>query len=61
MNMLKYVFGIIILAFSGGIASETKSNNLTFGLYTNDRPSALIRQFTPILNELESRMEEICI
>lgn len=59
MNMLKYVFGIIILAFSGGIASETKSNNLTFGLYTNDRPSALIRQFTPILNELESRMEEI--
>lgn len=32
--------------------------NLTFGVYASDKPSAMVRQFRPILNILESKMSK---
>ena len=51
--------GMLMLAVSGLANTSDHSTNITFGIYTTDRPSTLIRQFSPILKEMEVKMEEI--
>lgn len=32
---------------------------LTFGLYTSDKPSSMVKQFRPLLNEIENAMQQL--
>ena len=50
-NWARALLYISSLSFSG-ITSATEV--LNFGLYTSDKPSAMIRQFRPVLDELEN-------
>lgn len=59
---MKKIFKLLcssVFLFSStlGIADD-HSINLTFGIYTTDRPSTLIRQFAPVLREIERKMED---
>jgi phosphonate transport system substrate-binding protein len=45
-----------VAAFSTAARAET---TLAFGVYASDKPSAMVRQFRPILNALEKRMSEL--
>jgi len=58
MNMLFKILSLSALLFASNvIADDNESTNITFGIYTTDRPSTLIRQFTPVLKRMEERME----
>lgn len=41
------------------VRGDEDTTDLIFGIYTNDKPSVLIRQFKPIIMELEKQMEVI--
>jgi len=59
MNIIVKILSLSILLFASNvIADDVNSTNITFGIYTTDRPSTLIRQFTPVLNRMEERMED---
>ncbi|MDH5324103.1 MAG: PhnD/SsuA/transferrin family substrate-binding protein [Gammaproteobacteria bacterium] len=56
-NRIKIPMLILLMLLTPSVPA--KSNNklvLTFGIYTSDKPSKMVRQFRPILNELEQAM-----
>ena len=59
MNTLVKVLGLRTVLFASALSAEETgdSTNITFGIYTTDSPSSLTRQFTPILNSMEKKME----
>ena len=55
MILRRLMMGLLLLTASV-VHAEV---NLVFGLYSNDRPSVLVRQFKPVIKELERNMTAI--
>jgi len=55
-TVLTLTAGCALLAVSQGAFAEPL--RLNFGVYSSNKPSAMVRVFKPALNELESRMAE---
>jgi phosphonate transport system substrate-binding protein len=51
--MSKVVLAVVLLTLSASVSAETR---LTFGLYTSDKASAMVRQFRPLLDVLEQKV-----
>ena len=49
---------VVVAPFLGAIPAQAKVM-LSFGVYASDKPSAMVRQFRPILNVVEMRMTEM--
>lgn len=61
MRAMKILFMTLLGLFSG-LSAEAASEHpisLSFGVYSSDKPSSMVRQFRPVLNALERRMTEI--
>ena len=59
MNRLfTFAVGSLMLLLSNITNADDHSIDLTFGIYSNDRPSTLIRQFTPVLTALEKKIKQ---
>lgn len=56
---------ILMVALVGlvvGLSGTARANSeitLSFGVYSSDKPSSMVRQFRPVLNALQRRMTEI--
>ncbi len=51
-------FLFVVTPFLGAIPAQAEVM-LSFGVYASDKPSAMVRQFRPILNVIEVRMTEM--
>ncbi|MCG8547054.1 MAG: PhnD/SsuA/transferrin family substrate-binding protein [Alphaproteobacteria bacterium] len=49
----------MLLAGASGGALAGSGITLSFGVYSSDKPSSMVRQFRPVLNALEKRMSAI--
>ncbi len=47
---------LAIVALAAGTAPAHADVNLAFGVYASDKPSAMVKQFRPVLNIIEERM-----
>ena len=56
---------VLMIALAGAIvglpaqAQADEGITLSFGVYSSDKPSSMVRQFRPVLNALEKRMTEM--
>ena len=48
-------FLVVLASFLGAIPASADVN-LAFGVYASDKPTAMVRQFRPVLNVIEERM-----
>ena len=59
MMMYKRMLGIIctlVLAANPAVTSAVE--NLSFGVYTSNKPTAMVKQFRPVLNAIEAHMSK---
>ena len=56
---------VLMIALAGvivGLPAQAQADEgitLSFGVYSSDKPSSMVRQFRPVLNALEKRMTEM--
>ena len=61
MNKNRFVSYITVLLLAGLLSFSMSSAAevvLNFGVYSSDKPTAMIKKFRPVLNAIESRVEE---
>ncbi len=59
MKLRKLLTGkVLILLIAALLASPASAEELTFGVYTSDKPTIMYKKFTPIIKHLEQYMKE---
>jgi len=57
--MYKRIFGFICtIVLAANPAVSTAVENLSFGVYTSNKPTAMVKQFRPVLNAIEAHMSK---
>ncbi len=55
----KHILGIFCtFALAANPAVSSAVENLSFGVYTSNKPTAMVKQFRPVLNAIEEHMSE---
>lgn len=55
----KFMAGVPLLLAAAWATPAQADLTLSFGVYSSDKPSSMVRQFRPILNTLEKNLSEI--